>query len=446
MKKISDMTEGSPARHILTFAFPLIITNIGQQLYMIADASIVGRCVGVKALAAVGATDWLYFLILWTVVGLTQSISTYVSRYFGDRNFNAMNKAIAMCTLLCASIGAALTLAGLISASPMLELLNTPDDIIDNAEIYFNTLISGTLIVAAYNMAASVLRALGNSRAPLIAMGISAFINIGLDLLFILVLKMNIFGAALASVLAQLVSFIYCFVVLKRIGIVSLGKSTWIIDRKLMKSIISFGMPLALGYIVISLGGVILQSTVNLKGSAFVAGYTATNKVYGLLECSAISLGIAASTFLSQNYGAGKYKRVKEGIKTVSLIALILSGAISVISIALRNPLMELFLNANEKGGAEAQRIAVYYLIVLSLYLSILYLLHIFRNVLQAMEIASWSMLSGFAEFISRVAMSKIVIKYIGDNALFYAEPIAWFVALLIVFIPYFYYRKKLLE
>lgn len=444
MKRTTDMTVGSPTRHLLVFALPLIVTNLGQQLYMIVDAAIVGRGVGVKALAAVGATDWIYWLILWTVTGMTQGIATYVSRYFGDKNYRDMNKSIAMCTILCGVVGGVLTVAGLIVAKPLLLLLNTPDDIIDAAITYLVTMIAGTLVVAAYNMAASVLRALGDGKTPLIAMAIAALLNVGLDLLFVLVFHMGIFGAALASVLSQLVSFIFCFVQIRRIDCIKLDRETWRIDWKMMRSLIAFGMPLALEFIVIAMGGIILQSAINLQGSTFIAGYTATNKVYGLLESSAISLGVAASTFLAQNYGAGKYDRVKRGVLTSTVIVLIMSVAVSGIMYLARNPFMKLFMDSAEQDAAEAHGIAVYYLTILCIFLSILYLLHIFRNALQAIGVSVWSMLSGVAEFAARVVMSKMVISWMGSDALFVAEPVAWLAALLFVLIPYFFYRRRL--
>ena len=170
MSKTVDMTGGNPTKHILTFALPLIVTNIGQQLYMIADAAIVGRGVGVQALAAVGATDWCYWLVMWTVTVLTQGFSTFVSRYFGEKNYPTMNKTIAMSVVLCAGMALVLTVGGLAASKPLLRLLNTPEDIFDGAALYLMTMISGTVIVTAYNMSASILRALGDGRTPMIAM------------------------------------------------------------------------------------------------------------------------------------------------------------------------------------------------------------------------------------------------------------------------------------
>jgi len=446
MPRITDMTTGSTTKHILRFAFPLIITNIGQQLYMIADAAIVGRGVGVKALASVGAADWSYWLVLWTVIGLAQGFSTFVSRFFGDRNYRDMNKTIAMSVLLSFVIGCVLTIAGLLVSRPLLVLLNTPADIIDGADMYLKTMISGTLVVTAYNLAGSILRALGDGRSPLIAMIISALLNIGLDMLFVFVFHWGIFGAALASVLSQLVSFLYCLAVLRRIDCISIIGKTFKPDYKMIKSMLLFGIPLALQSIVIALGGIVLQSSINLQGSTFIAGYTATNKVYGLLESSAISLGLACSTFFAQNYGAKNYDRVKKGVVTASKIVVIMAIVVMALTLIARPYMLRLFLDISEPGGPEALAIGVRYLTIMVFFLIILYLIHVFRNVLQAMEISFWSMISGFAELAARVFMAKVGLYLMGSDALFISEPMAWIGALLTTMIPYFYYKNKLLK
>ena len=446
MNKATDMTVGNPAKHIITFAIPLILTNFGQQLYMIADAAIVGRGVGVKALAAVGSTDWCYWMILWTVSGLTQGFSTFVSRYFGEKKYKNMNKVIAMSALLCVAIGVILTTVGLFAASPLLMLLNTPRDILDDSTIYLMTMIAGTLIVTAYNMAGSILRAFGDGKTPLYAMVIAASLNIGLDCVFVFLFQWGIFGAAMASVLAQLISFLFCFLKIRRIEYVHIEGTMWVPDRKLVKELILFGIPIAIQNIIIAFGGILLQSSVNLQGSIFVAGYTATNKVYGLLECSATALGVACCTFFAQNYGAGKFDRLNQGMRIT--LKIVVAMALTVMSIVLisRRYLLQLFLNTSEAGGPEALETGIRYLTIMIVFLVILYLIHIFRNVLQAMENSFWSMVSGFAELICRVFMAKVAIHWIGSDALFISEPVAWTGALLCVMLPYFYYKRKILN
>ena len=446
MQRTVDMTVGSPTKHILKFAFPLILANMGQQLYAIADASIVGRGVGVKALAAVGATDWIYFMILWTIINLTQGFSTFVSRYFGEKNFAKLNKSIAMSTLLSGFIGILLTVVGILAARPLLSLMHTPIDIIGEATAYLLIMIGGTIVVTAYNLASSVLRAFGDGKSPLIAMVIAAILNIGLDLLFVFPFDWGIYGAALASVLSQLVSFLFCLIRLNRIECIHLDRQAFRVDWADIKELLVFSLPLALQSITIALGGIFLQSVINLQGSVFIAGYTATNKMYGLMECSAIALGLACSTFLAQNYGAGLYGRVRKGVKAASLIATGMALAVFVILLLIRWDLLQLFLDVNQENGFEALEVAVRYLTYMIFFLVILFLIHVFRNALQALQISLWSMLSGFAELACRLFMAFVAISWIGTDALFLSEPLAWAGALAFVMIPYFFYQRKLLK
>jgi putative MATE family efflux protein len=229
--------------------------------------------------------------------------------------------------ILSGIVGILLTIAGLFAAKPLLGLLGTPTDIFDNASVYLMTMIAGTIAVTAYNMAASILRAFGDGKSPLIAMVIAALVNVALDLLFVLVFRWGVFGAALASVLAQSMSFLYCFFRIRRIECVKLDAEAWKIDWKMMRDFILFGIPLVVQYVIICIGGIILQSAINGEGSIFIAGYTATNKLYGLLECAGISTGTAISTYFSQNYGAGQMDRVRSGVrsgvKIVTVMALV---------------------------------------------------------------------------------------------------------------------------
>lgn len=438
-----DMTVGSPTRHILSFALPLLLTNLGQQLYMIVDSSIVGRGVGFQALASVGTTDWCYWMILWTVTGLTQGFSTFVSRYFGEGNYKRMNQVIATSAILCAIISFVLTSAGIMAAKPLLLLLNTPEDIFSGASIYLITMIAGTVAVTAYNMASAILRSFGDGKSPLIAMVIAALLNIGLDCLFVFVLHWGIFGAALASVLSQGISFLYCLHRLGKIQYICLDKDAWKIDISLVKDLICFGLPVALRSIIIALGGVILQSSINVQGSYFIAGYTATNKLYGLLECSAISLGLASCTFFAQNYGAGKHHRVVQGLRTSVLIVSLMAVIVAVLTLTFRENLLQLFLDIAEPGGWEALKIGAHYLTIIISFTFVLYLLHIFSNVLQAIGVSVWTMYSGIAEFAGRVIMAKVFITWIGPDALFISEPVAWTGATVLLIIPYFFYKKK---
>ena len=446
MNRTTDMTVGNPTKLILRFAFPLLITNLGQQLYMIADASIVGRGVGIKALASVGSADWIYWLILWTVMMLTQAFSTFIARYFGEKNYSLMNKTIANSAILCIISGIILTVGGLLISRPLLVLLDTPSDIIDGSALYLHTMISGTLIITAYNMASSILRALGDGKTPLVAMIVSAIMNIGLDLIFVFVFKWGIFGAAFASVISQFFSFLYCLIKICKSDIINIKKEHWYPDTKLTKNLLVFAIPLALQYMIINFGGIVLQSTINAQGSIFVAGFTATNKLYGLLECSAISLGTAFTTYFSQNYGAGNIDRIRHGHKTAVCLSVITSTVIMIFVLITGRQLLSLFLDSSSEDSKNAIVIAWKLLKIMSFCLAILYMIYVYRSLLQSIGDSFWSFISGIGEFFVRAGMAKVVILFFGKETLFYAEPFAWLAALLFVMIPFFIKQKTLFE
>lgn len=446
MEQVTDMTQGKPAKLILSFALPLILTNVGQQLYMVVDSSIVGRGVGLKALAAVGSADWTYWLILWTVQGLTQGFAVFISRYFGKQDYRNVNKTIAMSTILCAIVGIVMTIIGLFAAKPLLMRLKTPHDIIDNATIYLMTMIAGTLIVTAYNMAAAVLRAFGDGKSPLIAMAIAACLNVGLDLLFVMVFHWGVFGAAFASVTAQLFSFLFCLVRIRKVEYVQFAKGDWKFNGKMAAEMLAFGLPIALQMIVIAISGMVLQSAINLQESIFIAGYTAMNKMFGLLESSAFALGAASSTFFAQNYGAGRKDRVRSGVRTSAVISVIMAVCVTFVMLLIGRYLLQMFIDATEEGATEALQIGFRYLVIASVSLVILYLIHVYRNAMQALGNSFWSMISGFAECAVRILVSKGAVLVLGTGVLYFVEPAAWVGALLFIMIPFYCYQNKLLS
>lgn len=440
------MTKGRPLGLILSFAFPLILTNLGQQLYMIVDAAVVGRGVGVSALAAVGSTDWCYWLILWTVTGVTQGFGTFVSRYYGERDFHKMNKAITVSVWLCLGIGIILTAAGVIFARPLLNLLHTPADILDGATVYLVTMSAGTLAVIAYNMAASILRALGDGKSPLIAMIIAGLLNVWLDLLFVLVFSWGIFGAAIASVTAQLVSFCYCLHCIQKTSCVQIKREVWEPDAGELKKMLAFGLPIAGQFILIAVSGIIVQSTINVQGSTFVAGYTAANKVYGMLESTAQSFGQAFCTYFAQNFGAGYYDRVKSGVNTALKIVAVSAVCVMALMFVTGKFILQMFISSAAQEGPAALGIAWKFLAVRVICLIICYLIHVYRNVMQGIGNAFWSFISGLSEFALRILMGKIMYPVLGQTALYFTEPAAWVGAVLACLLPYYICKKRLLH
>ena len=445
MSRTKDMTVGNPAKLILTFAFPLILTNLGQQLYMIADASIVGRFIGVKALAAVGATDWSYWVILWTITTMTQGFATFVARYFGEKNYEKMNRAAANAVVLSGAVAVILTAVGLLLVRPVLTWLNTPMDIFENAALYLSTLIAGTVAVAGYNITASILRALGDGKSPMVAMVIAALLNISLDLIAVLWLGWGVFGTALASVFSQLIAFLYCLRRIWKTDFVELNKQTFLPDFFMIKQLLAFGLPLAFQYLIINISGMILQSTVNLQGSIFVAGYTANNKVYGLLEGSAIALGFSATTFFSQNYGAKQFRRVRAGMGATVCIGIGMALAIGAVMILFGRHLLNFFIDPAEAGSPDALNISYRYLVTMSLCLIILYLIYAYRSILQSLGNSIPSMISGFTECAARVFVAKGLYLWLGTQSLYWAEPIAWLGSLVFIMGAYYVLKNRYL-
>lgn len=433
MSRIKNMTSGSPAKLIISFAFPLIIANLGQQLYMIVDTIIVGKGVGVEALASVGAADWSYWLALWVIQALTQGFAISISQYFGEGDQNGMKNSIAMSVRLCLVFGVLLTVAGLVFARPLLYILQTPEDIFDGALHYLLTMYAGLLIVMAYNMAAAILRSLGDGKTPMIAIMTAAVANILLDLLFVFVFRWGIVGAAAATVLAQLLAFFYCGLVLRKMSLMKMSRENWRRDRSIIKKQCSLGMPLALQHVLIAVGGMILQSAINQHGFVFIAGFTATNKIYGLLESSAISLGYAVTTYTAQNYGAGFYGRIRSGLKSSVMIAVLMSACISVTTIAGGKFLLGLFIDNTNPSAPEVLRISYHYLFIMSSLLFALYLLYAFRSTLQGLGNTSASFVSGVMEFFARVSVAVYFSRVWGTEAIFYAEPCAWTAATVVL-------------
>lgn len=440
MAHTQDMTQGKPLGLIVRFALPLMLGNIGQQLYTVVDAIIVGRGVGVQALAALGATDWLYWLGLWIVMSFAQGFSILITQRFGAKDEDGLKRAIAISIRLCIVIGLTATVLGLVFARPLLALLQTPEDIFASAGVYLTTLYAGLGVVLAYNMAASVLRALGNSKTPLAAMFIAALTNIALDLLFVMVLGWGIAGAAVATIIAQFVSFLYCVFVLLKIPQARFGRQHWKWDAAVAKQLLRLGLPLAAQHGFITIGGMILQSVINGYGFVFVAGFTATNKLYGLLESTATSFGFANSTYIGQNHGARHLERIEDGVKLMVRLAVCVSVAIGLGVAVFGKPLLALFVSSGEASGPEVLNIAYQYLLHMCVCLPALYILYAYRSTLLGLGNTISSLVSGFIEFAMRVGIAVILPPLLGRYVLFYVEPAAWIGAA--VYLIVCYYRQ----
>lgn len=442
--KVTDMTSGSPSRLIVGFALPLMVGNIGQQLYTVVDAIIVGQGVGVTALAALGATDWTYWMFLWAIHGITQGFSILIAQQFGAKDAPGLRKAFTMSVLLGALAGILLTVLGLLIAAPLLRLLNTPENIFGGALSYIRVMFAGNLIVMAYNVVSCTLRALGDGKTPLAAMMIAAAINIGLDLLFVMVFHWGIVGAAAATLIAQLFSFLYCLRAILHIEILITDAGDWKPDRQVLVRLLGLGVPLAMQQAIIAIGGMVLQSVLNGFGFLFVAGFTATNKLYGMLESTAISFGYSMSTYMGQNLGARQLDRIKAGMKSVVKISAVISAVISVTMILLGRHILGLFVSSGDENAAQVIEIAYQYLFIMCALLVILYLLHVYRSSLQGLGNTIAPLLSGVLELIMRVGVSLFLPPLVGEIGIFFAEPAAWAGATAVLMIAYYREERRI--
>ena len=318
---MKDLTKGNPLKLIFMFALPVLLGNVFQQFYNLADTMMVGKMLGIDALAAMGATGSFYGLIVGLAMGITVGFSILISRYYGAKDIANMKKAVAGTLFLSIACGIIITLAALLLNRPILELLGTPDDIIEMSYEYLVIIFSGILISILYNTGASVLRALGDSRTPLYFLIFGTVLNIALDYAFIALLHMNVAGAAYATIIAQACSVLLCIYYIKvKYPILYLKREDFSFPKGMLMSQFSMGISMGLMNSIVSIGSVILQSAVNSMGSIIIAGHTAARKLSEMFMQPMVSIGIAATTFASQNLGAGHIDRIKEGIRKCILL------------------------------------------------------------------------------------------------------------------------------
>lgn len=441
---VKNMTEGKPLPLIVSFSLPLMLGNIFQQMYTVVDTMVVGKGLGVQALAALGASDWLVWLMLGVIQGLTQGFGIRMAQEFGARQTEKLKNTLGCSVVLTVISAVVLTMGGQLAAQSVLWMLKTPDTIISDTLLYVRIIFLGTPVVMAYNLLATILRSLGDGKTPLNAMIVASFTNIGLDLLFVLVLHWGIAGAAAATLIAQAVSGLYCLEKVRKIDFLRLEKSHFALDGSMAARLMKLGSPMAFQNAVIALGGMIVTSVVNGFGVVFIGGYTASNKLYGILEVAATSYGYAMVTYVGQNLGAGKLHRIREGMKAAMVLSMITSVVIATVMILFGKGILSLFLSGTPEETAQALEVAYRYLFLMSICLPILYVLHVVRSAIQGMGDTVKPMLSGISEFIMRTAGSLTLPGIMGGSGIFYAEVSAWLGADLILVPSYFITLRKL--
>lgn len=440
---VKDMTQGKPGSLIVKFALPLMLGNVFQQLYTVVDTMVVGKALGVGALAAVGASDWMNWLMLGVVQGLTQGFAIRMAQKFGAKEEEKLRQTVGLSTVLSILSALVLMLIGQMAVGPVLDIMNTPVEIRPNAALYLRIMFVGIPVVMAYNLLACILRSLGDGKTPLNAMIVASIINIVLDIVFVVFFHWGIAGAAIATLIAQVFSGIFCFWKLRQIKMLRLNRSHFKWEGKRALTLFKLGIPMAFQNAIISVGGMIVQSVVNGLGVLFIAGFTATNKLYGILEIAATSYGYAMITYVGQNLGAKKADRIRQGQRAAIVIAIITSVVIAAFMILCGKVILSSFISGTPEEVTETLRIAYYYLVIMSLFLPVLYVLHVTRATIQGMGNTVLPMASGIAEFVMRTGAALLLPLLVGDTGIFYAEILAWIGADLILIPSYYYVVSK---
>lgn len=439
---VKEMTHGKPLPLILGFCVPMLVGNLFQQFYSMVDAVIVGKFIDVDALAAVGSTGSISFLIIGFTMGITSGSSILPSQSFGAGNYSEMRKYIANAVYLCIITTVIVTSLALGFCYPLLRIMQTPDDIIGLAYDYIAVIFGGICVTMAYNLMAGILRAMGDSRSPLYFLIIASIINIGLDILFIVVCEMGVSGAGWATVISQGFSAVLCFIYMKKaFPILSFEKEEMAFSKERVFAIAKLGVPMGLQFSITAIGSILLQSAVNGLGKVTMAAVTAAGKMQSIMVAPMETLGITMATYSGQNLGAGKYQRIKKGLNCSFVTGLAYSLISIVMVLFLSRPLCLLFVDAEETQVIEQ---AVYFIRINSFFYPVLAILFITRSSLQGLGYSFLPMLAGASELIARTVVALVLIAPFGFNAACFASPIAWAAATSLLAVVYVVKMREL--
>lgn len=435
----NDMTTGNPVKLILLFSIPLLIGNIFQQFYNMVDTIIVGRFIGVEALAAVGTTSSMVFLVNGFVMGLTSGFAVLISQKYGAKDEVGVKEAVASSIILSIIATILVTFISVLSAKPLLTLMNTPSNILKDASTYIIILYAGNIAIILYNMMAAILRALGDSKTPLYFLIVSSVLNIILDLVLIINFKMGVAGAAYATVISQGVSAILCVIyTYKRYKILRLKKDDFKVKKKYYRKHLKVGIPMALQFSITSIGIMTVQSAINIFGSTVIASYAASSKVLQLVMQPATTLGVTMATYCGQNIGAKRYDRIKEGVKKCVQISIITSVISAIILIFLGKYFVMMFVS---NPDAEILSYAQQVLNISAIFFIPLGLIFVYRNALQGIGDSFIPMMAGVYELVARAIVAFTLPKVLEFMGICLADPVAWFAA--VIPLAYTYYKRE---
>ena len=432
---IREMTHGKPLSLILSFCLPMLLGNLFQQLYSMVDTIIVGKFIDVDSLAAVGSTGSVSFLIIGFTTGITSGSCILPAQQFGAGNYSEMRRLIANAVYLCAITTVVVTALAVSLCYPLLQLMQTPSDIIDLAYNYIVVIFGGICVTMMYNLMAGILRAMGDSRTPLYFLILASLINIGLDLLFIIVFNSGVAGAGWATVISQCISGILCIIYMKKnYPILQFEKGELAFSGGKLLSVARISVPMGLQFSITAIGSILLQSAVNSLGKVCVAAVTAAGKMQNMVVAPMETLGITMATYAGQNLGAGKIPRITQGMHRAFAVGLIYSAAAAAAIWVFSGPLCLLFVDAEE---TEVISQAVYFIGINAFFYPVLSILFITRNMLQGVGFSFLPMLAGASELAARAVVSIGLVPVFGFDAACFASPVAWSAATVLLLVVY---------
>ena len=439
----NDMTNGSPIKLIIQFMIPMCLGNIFQQFYNIADSIIAGQFLGVDALAAIGSTGSLIFLVTGWLNGLTSGFSVWVAQWFGARKTDRMRHFIAMSIYICVAFVVVMTVGLLAANEPILRLMNAPENLLDDISSYMAIIYAGLVVTCAYNALAAVLRALGDSKSPLYFLIVSAVINVVLDIAFIVIFHMGVEGCAYATVIAQGISALLCLVyIIKKFPVLRLKKEDFRFSVNTVKKLLGLGIPMGLQFSITAIGTIIVQGAINVYGAVYMAGFSAAGKIQNIICTVFVAFGATIATYVGQNRGAGKMDRVKQGVRLTQMMILVCSVVLMAVIHFFGKYMIFLFIDPAETEVLHAAEI---YFNIVSWAYPFLGSIFLYRNALQGMGYGFVPMMGGVFELVARAAIVFVAAANAGFAQVCMSDPAAW-IAALIPLIPYYIWVMKKAE
>lgn len=439
-----DMTTGSPTKLILQFFIPLLFGMLFQQFYSMMDTMIVGKFLGVQALASVGSTGSINFMIIGFCMGVCNGFAIPVAQKFGAGDYHALRKFVANSVWLAIVFAGVMTVVVCVLCRQILEWMNTPSDIIDGAYSYIFIIFVGIPVIYLYNLLSGIIRSLGDSKSPLVFLLFSSVLNIILDLVLILVFHMGVAGAAWATVISQAISGVCCLIyMIKRFEILKITKEEWRADSQCIGILCNMGIPMGLQYSITAIGSVILQTSVNTLGSMSVAAVTAGSKVSMFFCCPFDAMGSTMATYAGQNVGAGKLGRVSKGMKACCGLGLVYAVIACGVLVFFGETISLLFIDSGER---EILHNVGIFLIANSAFYFPLALVNIIRFTIQGLGFSRLAILAGVAEMAARAIVGMGFVPVFGYFAACFASPVAWIFADAFLIPAYCYVMRKLYQ